>query len=1033
MACSCDLRMDPSQPVDETEKVEDGNKPAGGYGSGLSVGCGLKEVHCIPYLLKEVCVEVPRKHRASYAEAETPAAGSSSKKQRMLGIDLLQFQRTFDENARLQSPIRSLESIKAIDNSEGKASGSYLMDCSNQVVTEEGESMSIKLPHASSETVLHADVHPYQCSQILTICCNGSLKHLQHPLVKSVDSNSRLDSPLARDSDEAARSVKPCFMKGCQVDGTATEPVEITANGGVPCFSSEKGELLPAELLERLHPPKSEVSMQSANGISYVASEKLLPIMTSPPSADETSEARKLLLFQGDVTNEPRELESIMSAQKLSLTNGTLCEECEGLKSMNSSCNLEKLMIQARRSPLPFTMAKSSLQSTVIEVDSKDMLNVRDVGNSGIDINKDSLSGQGEIIEMVILQEPENFPKDVTLHSTNEDSYRPGDGLDCQSVDEAPAEENVLSDAKAGEKTPAGENDLSDAKPDRFYCAKQGFNNETVQEDSCSVVDAPTDNSNCQSDAEDGPRNSTLCSLKDDRSSFSAALQIPSFNFLRSFSAGKANFTFEKHMKSKTSEGDVRDDPLFLQEEHADSGCNLSNAMPSFDDPDTPIDSDISYNSQQSENLRPFPKKVDGNKDIYRGTKCLVSEKNYNGQEMAPAETENSSSPEFRTSEQVETKKTLGTLKDTSGDICQNLPESVKEKRKRLMILAQIEKKGPPTSAKALLATGLLEGKYVRYMARGEVLRLGVIKDSGILCQCSDCKGQRVFNVSGFEKHAGSNARHPSDYIFLGNGKSLKEIIEAGIKVKETGDVLDTIQKVIEEGADRQVCVKCHKGGAILHCVSKSCSRFYHQECVGLHTFPEGKWLCPECLQIDIREPLLERNFLQRRSIHHPEFGLQLKPRDPSLHKALFLPGGLPDGTKLGYYDKGQVKCCTCLLIGTKSGSGICCSCCNQVVSCSQFEVHAGWGARRNPYNCIHLLDGMSLHDVAVQRGNVKSLECDDGPLTSVTGHDHCSKCGLDGELVHCGSCSRAYHLGYTIYKNSRQLIDGKGSSTRSL
>ncbi|KAJ7298823.1 hypothetical protein O6H91_Y392000 [Diphasiastrum complanatum] len=299
-------------------------------------------------------------------------------------------------------------------------------------------------------------------------------------------------------------------------------------------------------------------------------------------------------------------------------------------------------------------------------------------------------------------------------------------------------------------------------------------------------------------------------------------------------------------------------------------------------------------------------------------------------------------------------------------------------------------------------------------MARGEVLRLGVIKDSGILCQCSDCKGQRVFNVSGFEKHAGSNARHPSDYIFLGNGKSLKEIIEAGIKVKETGDVLDTIQKVIEEGADRQVCVKCHKGGAILHCVSKSCSRFYHQECVGLHTFPEGKWLCPECLQIDIREPLLERNFLQRRSIHHPEFGLQLKPRDPSLHKALFLPGGLPDGTKLGYYDKGQ-----CLLIGTKSGSGICCSCCNQVVSCSQFEVHAGWGARRNPYNCIHLLDGMSLHDVAVQRGNVKSLECDDGPLTSVTGHDHCSKCGLDGELVHCGSCSRAYHLGCTALHNS--------------
>jgi hypothetical protein len=50
--------------------------------------------------------------------------------------------------------------------------------------------------------------------------------------------------------------------------------------------------------------------------------------------------------------------------------------------------------------------------------------------------------------------------------------------------------------------------------------------------------------------------------------------------------------------------------------------------------------------------------------------------------------------------------------------------------------------------------------------------------------------------------------------------------------------------------------------------------------------------------------------------------------REPSFYKALFLPGGLPDDTEVGYYVKGQ-----CFLTGVKKGVGIYCNCCQQTVS----------------------------------------------------------------------------------------------------
>ncbi len=44
--------------------------------------------------------------------------------------------------------------------------------------------------------------------------------------------------------------------------------------------------------------------------------------------------------------------------------------------------------------------------------------------------------------------------------------------------------------------------------------------------------------------------------------------------------------------------------------------------------------------------------------------------------------------------------------------------------------------------------------------------------------------------------------------------------------------------------------------------------------------------------------------------------------------------------------------------------SGILCACCDTVISCSQFESHAGRGSRRAPYDNIFTADGLSLRKV---------------------------------------------------------------------
>ncbi|CAK9222694.1 unnamed protein product [Sphagnum troendelagicum] len=357
-----------------------------------------------------------------------------------------------------------------------------------------------------------------------------------------------------------------------------------------------------------------------------------------------------------------------------------------------------------------------------------------------------------------------------------------------------------------------------------------------------------------------------------------------------------------------------------------------------------------------------------------------------------------------------------------------------------------------PKNSKDLMATGYLEGQHVRYVARGRVLLTGIIQDGGVLCDCSKCKGTQMITISMFEKHAGSTAHHPSDYIILKNGNSLRKIVDNCQHAAHCQqNVLDSLKRAIgyvptnrtsnNAAAAAAACHKCGlwNGVALLSCSQAKCKYAYHPECIGMSSVPRGgNWVCPTCekttkkpnpivatkrktaaavaaeeqpLQTSTR-PLAPpaSTELHQRTTRYKELPTVVRTtREENLnvHKALFQPGGLPDGTELGYYVKGQ-----CVRKGVKRSGGICCSCCNTVISCSAFEQHAGCDSRRSPYGSILLQDGLSLHEMALKLAGKEIMGNKAGSATTrAEKFDYCYECGDGGDLLWCHSCSDPYHL----------------------
>ncbi|KAK7272190.1 hypothetical protein RJT34_28636 [Clitoria ternatea] len=364
-----------------------------------------------------------------------------------------------------------------------------------------------------------------------------------------------------------------------------------------------------------------------------------------------------------------------------------------------------------------------------------------------------------------------------------------------------------------------------------------------------------------------------------------------------------------------------------------------------------------------------------------------------------------------------------------------------------------------PSKLKDLLATGIIEGLQVKYV-RGTKARKpgdgglkGVIKDSGVLCFCEKCKGVEVLTPTVFELHAGSANKRPPEYIYLKNGNSLRDVMNACCMFP-SDSVEESVQTILGDFTLKKssICLNCRepfKGVSKLICDScmelkdslsgplgtappqtavtqgaASTSKNVPQPVQPCESVPQPVQLSESVTQsvqpsesvtqqVQPRLPELVvvpksiNNVMQPSSLnngmkHSTSRGKsqgKLTRKDLRLHKLVFEEDVLPDGTEVGYYAYGKK-----LLVGYKKGYGIFCTCCETEVSASQFEAHAGWASRRKPYLHIYTSTGVSLHELSISLSKDRRFSNNDND-------DLCSICEDGGDLLCCDGCPRAFHI----------------------
>lgn len=293
-----------------------------------------------------------------------------------------------------------------------------------------------------------------------------------------------------------------------------------------------------------------------------------------------------------------------------------------------------------------------------------------------------------------------------------------------------------------------------------------------------------------------------------------------------------------------------------------------------------------------------------------------------------------------------------------------------------------------PASIRELLATGLLEGLKVNYFIAKKPGLTGVINGICILCHCASCQGSNAISPYQFEQHAGSSKKHPPESIYLENGKTIRDVLEA-CKAAPL-DMLDVSIKNAIRPVHQKNPLTCQKCTDTI--ISSGTGR--------------SDLLCDSCLKSDQRQatPSLasgsygSASLSKSPSSHKKATPGKLTRKDLGLHKLVFMGDTLPEGTEVGYYVGGKKK-----RQGYIKDSGILCDCCSSVLSPSQFEAHAGHASRRKPYNNIYTSNGVSLHELAVSLSKNRKLSASEND-------DLCSICADGGDLLLCDLCPRAFH-----------------------
>ncbi|WOH06062.1 hypothetical protein DCAR_0625485 [Daucus carota subsp. sativus] len=294
------------------------------------------------------------------------------------------------------------------------------------------------------------------------------------------------------------------------------------------------------------------------------------------------------------------------------------------------------------------------------------------------------------------------------------------------------------------------------------------------------------------------------------------------------------------------------------------------------------------------------------------------------------------------------------------------------------------------TNVEELLSTGILEGARVKYVSTsGNVKLLGIIKDGGYQCSCSICTMSKVLSAHEFELHAGGKSRNPHNHIYLDNGNSIYRIIE-----ELWTTPLNMLEEVIKRVAGSSVNEEqLWTWKASLH-QNKKLAKSYedcNRKFLGMNNSSTGS-SCSYRVHMFALYAMLPGLGLK-----YPTWIRVLVTN--ALHSLLFSPGGLQDGTILKYCVKEKV-----LRMGYKQEKGVICCCCGTKFSPSDFEKHAKHSRKRQPYNYIFTTNGHTLHNIAVDLLEGKSIES----IVPSSSDDKCAVCRVAGGLV-CDGCSRAH------------------------
>ncbi|KFM25801.1 Nucleosome-remodeling factor subunit BPTF [Auxenochlorella protothecoides] len=345
--------------------------------------------------------------------------------------------------------------------------------------------------------------------------------------------------------------------------------------------------------------------------------------------------------------------------------------------------------------------------------------------------------------------------------------------------------------------------------------------------------------------------------------------------------------------------------------------------------------------------------------------------------------------------------------------------------------------RGQAAHLRTLMRTGLLAGRSVRFQTKnGRVLLTGRVDGAGqVVCGCRACAGAACVSPSEFEEHSGSRDRRPADGIFLD---------DFDVSIKTLLGIVNSAE-LAAAAADlhADACHACALGGDLLCC--DACTSAWHLACAELDAVPPGDWLCRLCVADGgtggrgggVR-PTAPDHVPGRVRMAAPSRDFRVAGargvRNQNKHRRLFEggEGALRQGDALSYQTaQGEVLLRGTAVVSAMGPSGILCDCCGAVVSCSQFEAHAGRAQRRQPYENIYTADGIPLKQLALllpdleEGGEDAGAEDDAGEGHIVMAEDGATGgCVLCHEpdfqrggfgprtIMICDQCEREFHVG---------------------